>query len=99
MHPAPQYSQPDQPTSDFEKAGGLWPLLLGGTVLSILTWLPFAGGPVPFWVIWLAWCGPVLLLTAIAAVVSQPPSARWTELPAEYRRYEQRTAPHRPSLY
>jgi hypothetical protein len=28
-HPAPQYSQPAQARSDFEKAGGLWPLLAG----------------------------------------------------------------------
>jgi hypothetical protein len=75
------------------------PLLVGGTVLSLITWLPFADGPVSFWVVWLAWCGPVLLLTAIAALFSQPHRSSSAELPAEYRRYEQRTVPHRPSLY
>jgi hypothetical protein len=88
-----------QAKSDFEKAGGLRPLLIWGTVLSLITWLPFAGGPVPFWAIWLGWCGPVLLFTAIAALFGQPRGSSSAELPAEYLRYEQRTIPHRPSLY
>jgi hypothetical protein len=90
---------PDQAKSDFEKAGGLRPLLIWGTVLSLITWLPFAGGPVPFWAIWLGWCGPVLLFTAIAALFGQPRGSSSAELPTEYLRYEQRTTPHRPSLY
>jgi len=110
-HPAPLYSQPayressrpcttpDQAKSDFEKAGGLRPLLVWGTVLSLITWLPFADGPVPFWAIWLGWCGPVLLFTAIAALFGQPGGSSSAELPAEYLRYEQRTTPPRPGLY
>ena len=110
-HPAPLYSQaayressglcttPDQAKSEFEQAGGLWPLLVGGTVLSVITWLPFTDGPVPFWVIWLGWCGPVLLFTAIAALFGQPRGSSSAELPAEYLRYEQRTTPRWPSLY
>ena len=85
--------------SDFEKAGGLWPMLVGGTVLSLITWLPFAGGPVPFWAIWLGWCGLTLLFTAIAALFGQPRGSSSAELPAEYLRYEQRSTPPRPSLY
>jgi hypothetical protein len=80
--PAPLYCQPayrgssgpcttpDEAKSDFEKAGGLWPLLVGGTVLSVINWLPFTD--LPFWAVWLAWCGPVLLITAIAALFRQP---------------------------
>jgi hypothetical protein len=110
-HPAPLYSPPayressgpcatpDQPKSDFEEAGGLWPLLLGGTVLSVITWLPIVDGPVPFWAIWLGWCGPTLLFTAIAALFGQPRGSSSAELPAEYLRYEQRSTPPRPSLY
>jgi hypothetical protein len=90
---------PDQAKSDFEKAGGLWPLLVGGTVLSLITWLPFADGPVSFWMVWLGWCGPTLVLSAIAALFGQLRGSRSAELPAEYIRYEQRTTPRRPSLY
>jgi hypothetical protein len=109
--PAPLYSQPayrkpdgpcatpDQAKSDFEEAGGLWPLLVGGTALSLITWLPFADGPVPFWAVWLGWCGPVLVLSAIAALFGQPRGSGSAELPAEYIRYEQRTTPRRPGLY
>jgi hypothetical protein len=109
-HPAPLHCQPayrgssgpcttpDEAKSDFEKAGGLWPLLVGCTVLSVITWL-VAGGAVPFWAIWLGWCGPVLLFTAIAALFGQPRGSSEAELPAEYLRYEQRTTPGRPSLY
>jgi hypothetical protein len=93
------HTTPDEAKSDFEKAGGLWPLLIGGTVLSVLTWLPFADGPVPFWAIWLAWCGPILLFTAIAALFRQRPGSSSAGLPAEYLRYEQRTIPHRPGRY
>ncbi len=89
---------PDEAKSDFEKAGGLWPLLVGCTVLSVITWL-VAGGAVPFWAVWLGWCGPVLLFTAIAALFGQPRGSSEVELPAEYRRYEQRTTPRWPSLY
>ncbi len=92
-------TMPDEAKSDFEKAGGLWPLLAGGTVLSVITWLPFADGPVPFWAIWLGWCGLPLLFTAIAAVFRQPRGSSSAELPAEYLRYEQRSIPRRPSLY
>jgi hypothetical protein len=88
---------PDQAKSDFEQAGGLWPLLAGGTVLSVITWLPFTD--LPFWVIWLGWCGPTLLFTAIAALFRQPRGPSEAELPAEYLRYEQRATPRRPSLY
>ncbi|GII51713.1 hypothetical protein Pth03_01020 [Planotetraspora thailandica] len=110
-HPAPLYSQPayrkpsgpctmpDQAKSDFEIAGGLRPLLFWGTVLSVITWLPLADGPVPFWAIWLAWCGPLLLCTAIAALFGPSRGSSSAELPAEYLHYEQRTTPRRPSLY
>jgi hypothetical protein len=81
----------DQARSDFEKAGGLWPLLVGSTALSLITWLPFADGPVSFWVIWLAWGGPVFLLAAIAAPFRRPRGSRTAELPAEYLHHEQRT--------
>lgn len=84
---------PGRPRSDFEKAGGLWPLLICGTVLSVITWLPFMHGPVSFWVIWLAWCGPVLLFTGIAARCGKPRSAG---LPAECPRHEQRITTRSP---
>jgi hypothetical protein len=89
----------DEAKSDFEQAGGLLPLLFWGTVISIITWLPFMDGPVPFWAIWLGWCGPVLLCTAIAALFRQPRGSGSAELPAEYLRYEQRTTPRWPSPY
>jgi hypothetical protein len=54
----------------------LWPLLVGGTALSLVTWFLFAHGPVPFWMIWLAWCGPTLVLGAIAALFGQLHEAR-----------------------
>ncbi|MFL6076140.1 MAG: hypothetical protein ACJ73S_22340 [Mycobacteriales bacterium] len=93
------YAAPDEARSEFEQAGGLWPVLAGGTALSLVTWLLFAGGPVSFWAVWLAWCGPVLALNAIAALFRQPRGSRSAELPAEYVRHEQRTAARRPSLY
>jgi hypothetical protein len=106
LHSQPAYRKscgprttPDQATSDFEKAGGLWPMLVGGTVLSLITWLPVAGGPVPFWAIWLGWCGPTLLFTGIAALFGQPRGSSSAELPADYLRYEQRITPRSPSLY
>ena len=97
-HPV-RTTTPDEAKSDFEKAGGLRPLLFWGTVLSVITWLPFMDGPVPFWAIWLAWCGPVLLFTAIAALFSRPGGSGSAELPPEYLRYEQRTTPRWPSPY
>ena len=93
--PSGPRTPPDEARSDFDKAGGLWPLLVGGTVLSVITWLPFAGGPVPFWAVWLAWCGPLLLITAIAALFRRPHGSRSAELPAEYLRYERRATPRR----
>jgi hypothetical protein len=90
---------PDEARSDFEKAGGLLPLLFWGTVLSILTWLPFMDSLIPFWGIWLMWCGPLLLFTALAALFRQPRGTGSAELPAEYLRYEQRTTPRWPSGY
>jgi hypothetical protein len=54
---------------------------------------------VPFWAIWLGWCGPILLFTAIAALFGQPRGSGSDELPAEYLRYEQRTTPRWPSPY
>lgn len=96
----PPAAAPRRARSDFEKAGGLWPLLAGGTVLSLITWLPFAHGPVPFWVIWLAWCGPVVILAAVAAGLSgQPHGSRSSKLPAEYVRYEQRGSSPRPRVH
>jgi hypothetical protein len=66
-------------------------------VLSVITWLPFTD--LPFWVIWLGWCGPTLLFTAIAALFRQPRGSSEAELPAEYLRYEQRhPAPAQPVL-
>ena len=93
--PSGPRATPDEARSDFEKAGGLWPLLIGGTVLSVITWLPFAGGPVPFWAVWLGWCGPLLVIAAIAALFRRPRGSGSAELPAEYLRYEQRTTPRR----
>jgi len=110
-HPAPLYSQPayrnssgpcttpDEAKSEFEQAGGVGPLLVGGTVLSVITWLLIPGPPVSFWTIWLAWCGPVLLIAGIAELFRKPHGSGAPELPAEYRRYEQRTTAHWPNLY
>lgn len=90
---------PRRARSDFAQAGGLWPVLIGCTVLSLITWLPFRDGPVPFWGIWLAWCGPVLALTAISRLSGQPHESRSPELNAEYTRYGQRSAPRWPSRF
>ncbi len=99
QQPGCQGAAPADTRSDFEKAGGLLPLLFWGTVISVITWLPFIDGPVPFWAIWLMWCGPVLLFSAIAALFGQPRGSGSAELPAEYVRYEQRTTPRWPSVY
>jgi hypothetical protein len=84
-----------RPRVILRKRGGRRPLLVWGTVLSLITWLPFADGPVPFWAVWLGWCGPALLLPAIAALFGQPRGSS----SAEYLRYEQRTTPRLPGLY
>lgn len=109
-YPAPLYYQPAyrgpcipaathvDTRSDYEKAGGLFPLLIGGTILSVITWLPFAGSGISFWWIWLAWCGPLLLLSPLSFLFrgSRPSSSG--ELPAEYVRYEYRRPTERRSL-
>jgi hypothetical protein len=110
--PAPLYSRPayrqagdrcttpDEAKSEFEQAGGTWPLLIFGTVLSVITWLVVPGGPVSFWMIWLMWCGPVLVVAAIAELFRHPRSSDSPELPDEYLRYEQHhTTPRSPSAY
>jgi hypothetical protein len=111
--PAPLYWQPayrgsgrpcttpDEAKSDFEKAGGFWPLFIGCNVLSVITWL-MAGAAVgftgaSFLMCWLGWCGPLLLITPIAALFRQPRGRSGAEPPAEYLRYEQRTTPRWPS--
>jgi hypothetical protein len=106
LYSQPSYRQsgdpcmtPDNAKSEFEQAGGIWRLLIFGTVLSVITWLLVPGGPMSFWMIWLMWCGPVLLVAAIAELFRYP---RWPdspELPPEYLRYEQRTTPRWPSPY
>jgi len=95
----PAYREPRVPDatpapakSDFEQAGGLLPLLGFGTVLSVITWLPFAGGPVPFWGVWLMWCGPVLLLSPLTLLRRKPRGSIEYE---EYLRYGRRD--YRPS--
>lgn len=89
-----------QAKSEFEQAGGLLPLLVGGTILSVITWLPFAGSGISFWWIWLGWCGPILLFSPLALLSRQSRVSSSDELPAGYVRYEHRRATERlPSWY
>lgn len=103
----PAYREPGIPAtthvdnrSDYEKAGGFFPLVIGGTILSVITWLPFAGMGISFWWVWLGWCGPVLLFSPLAFLFRGSRTSNSDELPAEYVRYEHRRPTERlPSRY
>jgi hypothetical protein len=108
-YPAPAYYQParrepcapaathDQPTSVFRQAGGL---LVGGTILSVITWLPFAGAGFSFWWVWLCCCGSMLLVIPFTLLSRQPRASSSDEWPAEYIRYEHRRTTERlPGWY
>jgi hypothetical protein len=58
------------------------------TVLSVITWLPFAGGPMAFWWVWLGRCGPILLFTPLALLGKRSRGSGSDGLPAEYLRHE-----------
>jgi hypothetical protein len=111
-YPAPLYYQPTyrepcvpaathaQAKSEWEQAGGLLPLLVGGTILSVITWLPFTHSGISFWWIWLGWCGPILLLSPLALLSRKSRISSSGELPAEYVRYEYRRGAERlPGRY
>jgi hypothetical protein len=85
-----------QAKSEFGQAGGFLIFLVGGIILSVITWLfcVFAHMGVSFWWIWLGWGGPILPLLALVPGRSRVSSA--DELPAQYVRYEHRRATERP---
>ena len=72
-------------------------LLPACTLLGVLTWLaagPVVGfGAMQFLLAWLAWCGPLVLLAALAGLVRPPHGSAEARLPADYLRYERRAAP------
>jgi hypothetical protein len=87
-----------QATSEIGQAGGFLTFLVGGLILSVITWLPFMHSGISFWLIWLCWGGPILPLVALLPGRSR--GSRSGGLPAEYVRYEHRRATERlPSWY
>jgi hypothetical protein len=90
-------SEPEPPGS----IGRLLVNMLGvGTILSVITWLPFIGTGVSFWWIWLCCCGCMLLVIPFALLTRGPRASSTNELPADYAHYEHhRATEHRPSWY
>jgi hypothetical protein len=101
----PAYREPGVPAaihagakSEFGQAGGSLTFLIGGLVLSVITWLPFRHSGFSFWLIWLCWGGPILPLFALLPGRSRGSSS--DELPSEYVRYEHpRATERRPDWY
>jgi hypothetical protein len=98
----PAYREPCVPAAihaqaegEFGPAGGFLTLLVGGLILSVITWLPFMHSGFSFWLIWLCWGGPILPLLALVPGRSRVSSS--DELPAEYVRYEHLRATERVS--
>jgi hypothetical protein len=70
-----------------------WLALL--SVISYVFWILLPPGAIPFWLMWIMFCWPILIPALIFLVRGgRPPRSGAPGLPGEYLRAEYRPRPH-----